>query len=353
MAPLLEISDLRTEIRLKQGVVHAVDGVSIHVDPGETLGIVGESGCGKTMTALSVMRLLPTGGSIVGGSIKLDGLEISAISDDDMRRIRGNDIGMIFQDPLTSLNPTMTVGKQIAEAVRLHRDVTAEQALDRAAEVLDLVGMPQARERIGEYPHQFSGGMRQRVMIAMALACEPKLLIADEPTTALDVTIQKQILELIDELRLRLEMSVILVTHDLGVIAGRADRVAVMYAGKIAETTGTRTLFDNARHPYTEALFHALPDKAAEARERLYSIPGLPPDLTRPLAGCSFAPRCRYATDRCRGADPRLTGETPAHQFACFYPVGEAEKGGARVDTAFGRAAAAGLRSAGRLVRCC
>ena len=178
MAPLLEISDLRTEIRLKQGVVHAVDGVSIHVDPGETLGIVGESGCGKTMTALSIMGLLPTGGSIVGGSIKLDGLDISAISDDDMRRIRGDRIGMIFQDPLTSLNPTMTVGKQIAEAVRLHRDVTGEQALDRAVEVLDLVGMPQARERIGEYPHQFSGGMRQRVMIAMALACEPKLLIA-------------------------------------------------------------------------------------------------------------------------------------------------------------------------------
>ena len=181
--------------------MHAVDGVSIYVERGETLGIVGESGCGKTMTALSIMRLLPTGGSIVSGSIKLDGLEISTVSDDDMRQIRGNDIGMIFQDPLTSLNPTMTVGKQIAEAVRLHRDVTREQALDRAAEVLDLVGMPQAKERIGEYPHQFSGGMRQRVMIAMALACEPKLLIADEPTTALDVTIQKQILELIDDLR--------------------------------------------------------------------------------------------------------------------------------------------------------
>ena len=217
MAPLLEIRDLRTEIRLKQATVHAVDGVSIYVDRGETLGIVGESGCGKTMTALSIMRLLPTGGSIVSGSIKLDGLDISAVSDDDMRQIRGNDIGMIFQDPLTSLNPTMTVGKQIAEAVRLHRDVTREQALDRAAEVLDLVGLPQAKERLGQYPHQFSGGMRQRVMIAMALACEPKLLIADEPTTALDVTIQKQILELIDDLRVRLGMSVILVTHDLGV----------------------------------------------------------------------------------------------------------------------------------------
>jgi peptide/nickel transport system ATP-binding protein len=330
VAPLLEITDLRTEIRLKQGVVHAVDGVSLHVEPGETLGIVGESGCGKTMTALSIMQLLPAGGSIVRGSITLAGQEISSFSADDMRRIRGNEIGMIFQDPLTSLNPTMTVGRQIAEAVKLHRQVSAEQAMDRAAEVLNLVGMPQARERINEYPHQFSGGMRQRVMIAMALACEPKLLIADEPTTALDVTIQKQILELIDDLRLRLGMSVILVTHDLGVIAGRADRVAVMYAGKIAETTDTATLFGNPRHPYTEALFQSLPDKAAEGKERLYSIPGMPPDLMRPPAGCRFAPRCRYATDRCRTAEPELGGESVGHHFACFFPVGEPEWSRAR-----------------------
>jgi peptide/nickel transport system ATP-binding protein len=324
VAPLLQISDLHTEIRLKQAVVHAVDGVTIHVEPGETLGIVGESGCGKTMTALSVMNLLPTGGSVVSGSIKLNGQEISGLPDDKMRQIRGNEIGMIFQDPLTSLNPTMTVGKQIAEAVKLHRGASTQQALERATEVLDLVGLPQARERVGEYPHQFSGGMRQRVMIAMALACEPKLLIADEPTTALDVTIQKQILELIDSLRQRLGMSVILVTHDLGVIAGRADRVAVMYAGKIAETTDTADLFGNPRHPYTEALFEALPDKAAETRERLYSIPGLPPDLVRPPAGCRFAPRCRYATDRCRAEDPPLGGETGNHRFACFFPVGQA-----------------------------
>ncbi len=341
MASLLDITDLRTEIQLKEGVVHAVDGVTIHVDPGETLGIVGESGCGKTMTALSIMNLLPTGGSIAGGSIKLSGLEISALSEDDMRRIRGNEIGMIFQDPLTSLNPTMTVGTQIAEAVKLHRGADKRQAMERAVEVLDLVGLPRARERIAEYPHQFSGGMRQRVMIAMALACEPKLLIADEPTTALDVTIQKQILELIDDLRLRLEMSVILVTHDLGVIAGRADRVAVMYAGKIVETARTATLFTNARHPYTEALFHALPDKAAETKERLYSIPGIPPDLTHPTAACRFAPRCRYATDHCREDEPRLAGETPGHEFACFYPVGEAERGGARVTTSFEQPAAA------------
>jgi peptide/nickel transport system ATP-binding protein len=325
VAPLLEITDLHTEIKLKQAVVHAVEGVSLHVDPGETLGIVGESGCGKTMTALSIMKLLPTGGHITGGSIKLGGTEISSLSDEDMRHVRGNEVGMIFQDPLTSLNPTMTVGKQIAESVKLHRGASNEQALDRAAEVLNLVGLPQAKERIGEYPHQFSGGMRQRVMIAMALACEPKLLIADEPTTALDVTIQKQILELIDDLRLRLGMAVILVTHDLGVIAGRADRVTVMYAGKIVETTDTGTLFANPRHPYTEALFQSLPDKAAESKEKLYSIPGIPPDLTNPPKACRFAPRCRYVQDRCRGEEPQLGGEVVGHQFRCFFPVGAAE----------------------------
>jgi peptide/nickel transport system ATP-binding protein len=341
VAPLLEIEDLRTYIELREGTVHAVDGVSLYVDPGETLGIVGESGSGKTMTALSIMGLLPVGGHIADGSIHLDGLRISGLSDEHMRSIRGNEIGMIFQDPLTSLNPTMTVGKQIAEAVLLHREVSREQAMDRAAEVLDLVGMPRPRERLGEYPHQFSGGMRQRVMIAMALACEPKLLIADEPTTALDVTIQKQILELIDDLRKRLGMSVILVTHDLGVIAGRADRVAVMYAGKIVESTGTGTLFANPRHPYTEALFHALPDKAAETRERLYSIPGVPPDLVHPPKACRFAPRCRYAQEHCRKEEPGLLAETVGHTFACFYPVGETERGGRRAGVAVAAAARA------------
>jgi peptide/nickel transport system ATP-binding protein len=334
VASLLEISDLRTEIKLREGVVHAVDGVSLSLDAGETLGIVGESGCGKTMTALSVMRLLPPGGQIAGGSVRLDGLEISALPEGDMRKIRGNEIGMIFQDPLTSLNPTMTVGRQIAEAVLLHREVSREQAMDRAAEVLDLVGIPRVRERIKEYPHQFSGGMRQRVMIAMALACEPKLLIADEPTTALDVTIQKQILELIDDLRRDLRMAVVLVTHDLGVIADRADRVAVMYAGKIAEVTDTDTLFTRPRHPYTEALFQALPDKAAEAGQRLYSIPGIPPDLVNPPVGCRFAARCRYAADRCREEEPVLMGEVAGHEFSCFYPVGPSER------TAAGRIAA-------------
>ena len=322
---LLEITDLHTEIQLRDSVVHAVDGVTLHVDEGETLGVVGESGCGKTMTALSIMQLLPNGGRLAG-SIKLGGRELIDLKPEEMRRIRGDDIGMIFQDPLSSLNPTHTVGQQIAEAVLLHRDVSKKEALDRAVEVLDLVGMPRARERVEEYPHQFSGGMRQRVMIAMALACDPKLLIADEPTTALDVTIQKQILELIDDLRRRLGMAVIMVTHDLGVIAGRADRVAVMYAGKVVETTDTNALYANPRHPYTEALFHALPEKSAETRERLYSIPGAPPDLVNPPAGCRFAPRCRYATDKCRTEGPELTGETTAHTYRCFFPVGAKEK---------------------------
>ena len=326
MTALLQVEDLRTHIQLKEGVVHAVDGVTLHVDQGETLGVVGESGCGKTMTALSIMNLLPVGGHIVGGSITLGGRTISDLDDEAMRDVRGNEIGMIFQDPLTSLNPSHTVGAQIAEAVLLHREVTRKEAIDRAVEVLELVGLPRARERIHEFPHQFSGGMRQRVMIAMALACQPKLLIADEPTTALDVTIQKQILELIDELRRRLGMAVILVTHDLGVIAGRADRVAVMYAGKIVETTATGALYDSPRHPYTEALFQALPENAAETRERLYSILGAPPDLVHPPNGCRFAPRCRYAAGRCRAENPELSGETTAHTYACFFPVGAREK---------------------------
>src|ERR1700733_2156875 len=325
MAPLLEIEDLHTEIRLRSATVHALEGVSLNVEAGECLGIVGESGCGKTMTALSIMQLLPPGGHITGGSITLSGQDISALNDDGMRHVRGNEVGMIFQDPMTSLHPPMTVGDQIAETVLLHRGADRKTALARAIEVLGLVGMPRPEERVSNYPHQLSGGMRQRVMIAMALANEPKLLIADEPTTALDVTIQKQILELIDDLRRRLGMAGIMVTHDLGVIAGRADRVAVMYAGKVVETTDTNALYANPRHPYTEALFHALPEKSAETRERLYSIPGAPPDLVTPPTGCRFAPRCRYATDKCRAEGPDLTGETTAHTYRCFFPVGAKE----------------------------
>jgi len=329
MAPLLDIQDLHTEIRLRRATVHAIDGVNLQVAPGECLGIVGESGSGKTMTALSIMRLLPSGGHITAGQIHVDGTDIAALSEEKMDQVRGNLIGMIFQDPLTSLNPTWTIGDQIAESVRLHRGASKEQALKRAVEVLGLVGMPRPAERVGNYPHQLSGGMRQRVMIAMALACEPKLLIADEPTTALDVTIQKQILELIDSLRHKLGMAVILVTHDLGVIAGRADRVAVMYAGRIVETTTTERLFENPRHPYTEALFEALPEKAADEAagiKRLYNIPGQPPDLTVPPPGCKFAPRCRYAQAKCKETEPSLTEGGASHEFRCFFPVGNVEE---------------------------
>jgi peptide/nickel transport system ATP-binding protein len=323
---LLEVRDLHTQIRLKRSTVYALGGVDLTVDAGETLGVVGESGCGKTMTANSIMRLLPNGGSITGGSITLGGRELTALSDAEMAEVRGNEIGMIFQDPMSSLNPTMNIGMQIAESVLLHRDASKSEALERAVDALKLVGMPSPQQRAKDYPHQLSGGMRQRAMIAMALVCEPKLLIADEPTTALDVTVQKQIIEVINDLKTRLGMAVILVTHDLGVIAGSADRIAVMYAGKVVETTDTKTLFGNSRHPYTEALFDSLPEKAAESGGRLYSIPGLPPDLTDPPKACRFADRCRYVQDRCRTEEPGLSGETRLHEFACFYPTGAAER---------------------------
>jgi peptide/nickel transport system ATP-binding protein len=343
MAPLLQVEDLRTEIRLRSATVYALDSVNLAVEAGECLGIVGESGSGKTITALSIMQLLPPGGRITGGRILLDGKVISTLDDEGMRQVRGNEIGMIFQDPMTSLNPTATIGDQIAETVRLHRGADRKTALARAVEVLGLVGMPRPAERIRAYPHQLSGGMRQRVMIAMALAAEPRLLIADEPTTALDVTIQKQILELIDDLRKRLGMAVILVTHDLGVIAGRADRAVVMYAGRVMEQTSTLRLFGNPRHPYTEALFDALPEKAAEVSTRLYNIPGQPPDLTRPPTGCKFAARCRYAQDTCRETEPALEETGWDHQYRCYFPVGR-EKDDADVATVVSAATEARAR---------
>ncbi|WP_028937563.1 ABC transporter ATP-binding protein [Pseudonocardia spinosispora] len=320
MTPMVTLTDLRTDIALRHSTAHPVGGVSLTVGAGESLGIVGESGCGKTMTALSIMRLLPKGGRIAGGSITFGSQDLAGLDEAGMRSIRGNRIGMIFQDPMTSLNPCLTIGDQIAETVLLHRDVTKAQARARAEEVLELVGLPRAKERLDSYPHLLSGGMRQRVVIAMALACEPELLIADEPTTALDATIQRQILDLIDDLRARLGMALILVTHDLGVIAGHTDRVAVMYAGKVVETSSTRELFDDPKHPYTEALFRALPDNVEPDRS-LYAIPGLPPDLTDPPPGCRFAPRCGYATDECLLSEPPLTGED--HSFACFHPLDE------------------------------
>jgi peptide/nickel transport system ATP-binding protein len=320
--PVLEIRDLKTYIRRRKGLVRAVDGVSLTIAQGETLGLVGESGCGKSMTAMSIMKLLPNGGYIAGGSIKLDGRDVVPLDDDDMRKIRGNDVSVIFQDPLTSLNPTMTVGNQIAETLRIHRGWSSAQAMARAEEVLRVVGMPRPAERLHQYPHQLSGGLRQRVMIAMALACEPKLLIADEPTTALDVTIQAQILSLLDSLKREFKMAILLITHDLGVIAGRADRVCVMYAGKIVEEAGIEELFSNVRHPYTEALLQSIPKPDQDQSEALYSIPGVPPDLARPPAACRFHPRCRYSTEDCKDHEPVLDGDSPEHAYACYHPVG-------------------------------
>jgi len=341
LTPVLEVENLHTEFHLRTANVRAVDGVSFHVNPGECVGLVGESACGKTTVGLSIMKLLPNVGHVTGGSIRLFGRDLAPYDESQMCDVRGNEIGMIFQDPMTSLNPTWKIGRQIAEVVRLHRKVSRAEAYERALEVLTLVGMPRPAERLDTYPHQLSGGLRQRVMIAIALACEPKLLIADEPTTALDVTIQAQILNLIDELRERLKMAVILITHDLGVIAARSDRVMVMYAGKIVESATTEELFGSMRHPYAEALLESIPRLDQDRNRRLFTISGLPPDLSGDLVGCRFAPRCRYATDECRSTEPELlpgpaslpgaaTGPSSdatdvatseAHLYACFHPV--------------------------------
>ena len=321
MAPVLEITNLSTHIKLTQSVVQAVGNIDLHVEPGETLGVVGESGCGKSMTGLSIMGLLPPGGHIVEGSVKLDGRELVGLKAEDMRRIRGNEVAMIFQDPLTSLDPTKTVGYQVAEPVRLHRGASKEEARERAVEVLSLVGLPRPKERLDDYPHQLSGGLRQRVMIAMALACEPKLLIADEPTTALDVTIQAQILALLRDLKDRLGMAMLLITHDMGVIAGHADRVNVMYAGRVVETTDVVKLFREMHHPYTQALLASIPRLSQDTRQALHAIPGMPPDLSHPPEGCRFAARCTRATDKCRTDEPPLAGKTSDHLFSCWHPV--------------------------------
>ena len=321
MAPVLEIENLSTHIKLTRSVVQAVGNIDMRVDAGETLGIVGESGCGKSMTGLSIMGLLPPGGSIIGGSIKLDGRELVGLKGEDLRHVRGNEIAMIFQDPLTSLDPTKTIGYQVAEPVRLHRQASKTDALDRAVEVLNLVGLPRPKERLDDYPHQLSGGLRQRVMIAMALANEPKLLIADEPTTALDVTIQAQILALLKDLKDRLGMAMLLITHDMGVIAGHADRVNVMYAGRVVETAEVMQLFSEMHHPYTQALLASIPQLDQDARKALHAIPGLPPDLSNPPQGCRFAARCSRATDKCRTDEPSLSGKTYEHRFSCWHPV--------------------------------
>ncbi|MFM7232821.1 MAG: ABC transporter ATP-binding protein [bacterium] len=316
--PLLEVRDLQTHFFTDDGLVRAVDGVSYALAPGETLAVVGESGSGKSVTSLSILRLVPDPpGRIVGGSIRFKGRELLTLSDSEMRAVRGKEISMIFQEPMTSLNPVHTCGDQIAEVVRLHEGLDRAAARERAIEMLRLVGIPAPEVRVDEFPHQMSGGMRQRVMIAMALACRPALLIADEPTTALDVTIQAQILELLQRLRRELGMAVLLITHDLGVVAETADRVAVMYAGQVVEYSTVRETFRTPRHPYTAGLLASLP-KLGEESDRLRVIPGQVPDPARFPSGCRFHPRCPVALDRCRREAPELRDLGNGHLVRCF-----------------------------------
>jgi oligopeptide transport system ATP-binding protein len=320
--PLLAVNNLRTQFFTQDGVVKAVNGVSFTLKEGEALGLVGESGCGKSVTALSLMRLIARPpGRIVSGEVLFQGRDLLKLKEDDMRKVRGNDIAMIFQDPMTSLNPVLTIGRQIGEALELHKAMDRSASRKRTIELLELVGIPAARSRVDDYPHQFSGGMRQRVMIAMALSCEPKLLIADEPTTALDVTIQAQILELIKRLREELGMAIVMITHDLGVVAGIADRINVMYAGYIVETGTVDEIFHHPRHPYTLGLLKSIPRLDEPRKEQLVPIEGLPPDLVDPPPGCAFQPRCPYTTERCMSENPGLESVVPGHRIACWVDV--------------------------------
>jgi oligopeptide transport system ATP-binding protein len=318
--PLLEVKNLRTQFFTQDGVVKAVEDVSFYVMPGETLGVVGESGSGKSITGLSIMRLIPNPpGKIVNGEVIFEGQDLLKLNDDQIRRIRGNQIAMIFQDPMTSLNPVLTINRQISEALQLHMGMSKDQAKARSIELLRMVGIPNAEERIDQYPHQFSGGMRQRVMIAMALSCNPKLIIADEPTTALDVTIQAQILDLMRSLQAERDTGVIMITHSMGVVAGMADRVQVMYAGSIVETATTEEIFANPRHPYTVGLMKSIPRLDARERERLEPIRGLPPDLIDLPDICPFVPRCDYAREKCEQKRPPLLEVAPGHMSACWF----------------------------------
>ena len=322
MAQLLAVNDLHTQFFTRDGVVHAVDGVSFELAAGETLGLVGESGCGKSVTALSLMRLIPQPpGRITQGAIIFDGQDVLKMDDDDVRGIRGNNIAMIFQDPMTSLNPVLTISRQISEALELHLKMDKSEARKRTIELLDLVGIPSAKKRVDDYPHQFSGGMRQRVMIAMALSCNPKLILADEPTTALDVTIQAQILDLLKNLAREFRTAFILITHDLGVVAGMTQRIHVMYAGVIVEKADTGELFSNPKMPYTWGLLRSIPRLDEHRKAKLLPIEGLPPDLIAPPPGCRFEPRCQYRHDICKEKEPelkRVPNAKPDHEARCW-----------------------------------
>jgi oligopeptide transport system ATP-binding protein len=319
MTTLLQVKDLRTHFFTEEGVVRAVNGVSYDLEEGETLGLVGESGCGKSVSALSILRLIPNPpGRIVGGEVWFDGQDILKADEDEIRHIRGNRIAMVFQEPMTSLNPVLTIGRQITEALELHLKMDKTASSRRATELLEMVGIPEAGARLNDYPHQFSGGMRQRVMIAMALSCNPKLLLADEPTTALDVTIQAQILEIMARLSKELGTAVIIITHNLGVVARYADRVNVMYAGRIIETASAKELYANPRHPYTVGLLRSVPRLDEIRKDKLEPIEGAPPDLVNLPRGCAFYPRCRFHVDKCLEEDPSLALVAERHFSACW-----------------------------------
>ena len=321
--PILQVDRLQTHFGTPDGVVRAVEGLSFHIDAGETVAIVGESGCGKSVTSMSILRLIPEPPGRIQGSIRFEGRELLTLPDSEMRKLRGDDISMIFQEPMTSLNPVLTVGRQIGETLRLHQGLSSGQAEGRSVEMLELVGIPAAKRRVREYPHQLSGGMRQRVMIAMALACNPKLLIADEPTTALDVTIQAQILDLMRDLKTRLGSAIMLITHDLGVVAEMAQRVVVMYAGRKVEEAGVDDLFARPMHPYTRGLLGAVPKLGSSleqgGRTKLAEIPGLVPSLRKPIVGCPFAGRCVLVQDVCRTVAPAVELKAPGHMAACHF----------------------------------
>ena len=320
--PLLQVSNLRTRFHTPEGTVHAVNGISFHVNEGETVAVVGESGCGKSVSMMSLLRLIPTPpGEIYSGAALYRSSDLLKKTETEMEDVRGREIAMIFQDPMTSLNPVLTVGRQLTESLRVHLGMAPERAEKHAVELLEQVGIPDPARRLGDYPHQFSGGMRQRVMIAMALSCAPSLLIADEPTTALDVTIQAQIVELVAHLREALHMAIIWITHDLGVVAGMADRVIVMYAGYIVEEASVEDLYDSPSHPYTLALLAALPRVDRRRGQRLKSIPGSPPNLLVEPRGCPFAPRCEFVIEKCRGENPALIQVDTNHSSACWVNV--------------------------------